>query len=192
MEPYLPITQINDFTFCPKSLYFGGIFRENRASETFHARPQTVGSAAHRRIDEGIYSTRADVLSGVTVYSERYGLVGKIDLFDVTSGVLTERKHSVSAVYPGLRYQLYAQAFALEEMGYAVNRLRIHALKDNRLYEVPLPNADDVAAFEAVLAAMRVYRPDDPIAVTAAKCRHCIYSPLCDLCEEENESAVLS
>lgn len=186
MEPYLAITQINDFTFCPKSLYFGGIFRENRTSETFHARPQTAGTAAHVRIDQGLYSTQAHVLSGITVYSERYGLLGRIDVFDTMSGILTERKNAVSAVYDGFRYQLYAQAFALQEMGYTVKRLRLHALRDNRTFEIPLPDAKATAAFEAVLASMRAYRPDTPVPVNPAKCRHCIYRSLCELYVEED------
>ena len=86
METYLTMTQINDFIFCPRSIYFHDIFRENTDAEFYRQTPQKRGLAAHEAIDAGTYSSRADVLAGTTVYCEKYKLVGRIDIFDTATG----------------------------------------------------------------------------------------------------------
>ena len=40
MESYLMITQLNDFIFCPRSIYFAGIYRESVSDEVYHQTPQ--------------------------------------------------------------------------------------------------------------------------------------------------------
>jgi len=192
MESYLMITQINDFTFCPRSIYFHDIYRNTTDEMTYHQTPQRVGQAAHTTVDEGTYSTRKTIITGMMVYSQKYNLLGRIDILDTDRQLLTERKHSVSAIYDGFRYQLYAQFFALTEMGYAVAQLRIHSTKDNRSYDIPLPTARDIEQFEQVLDEMKAFRLDSPFSPNPKKCARCIYSTLCDVCplEEENHDVV--
>lgn len=48
------------------------------------------------------------MLQGVSVYCEKYNLVGKIDVFDEKTGILTERKKKIKTVYDGYIYQIYA------------------------------------------------------------------------------------
>ena len=127
MEMYLMITQINDFIFCPRSLLFHDFLRDNFSPDNFRERPQIQGRAAHATIDQGNYSSRKDILQGTMVYSARYNLLGRIDLFDRRSGTLTERKYSITAVYDGFRYQLYAQYFAFTEAGFEVKSLNLHS-----------------------------------------------------------------
>ena len=115
------------------------------------------------------------------VFCEKYGLVGRIDVFDIQSGILVERKYSITAIYPGFRYQLYAQMFALMEMGYVVKELRLYSSKDNKRYIVPLPNEKEVEEFEQVLHSMRVYSLEDKFIRNINKCKHCIYRSLCDV-----------
>jgi CRISPR-associated protein Cas4 len=131
MESFWTMTQLNDFIFCPRSLYYSGIYRNTGSVELYHQAPQLNGKAAHEAVDEARYSSRKDVLQGITVYCEKYNLVGRIDTFDTATGVLTERKNSITAVYDGFRYQLYAQYFALSEMGDDVRALRLYSKKDN-------------------------------------------------------------
>ena len=182
MESMLTMTQLNDFVFCPNSLYYNGIYRASVGTETYHHTPQVDGLAAHAAVDEGRYSSRKDVLQGTMVFCAQYNLVGRIDVFDAASGVLTERKNSVTAVYPGFRYQLYGQCFALREMGYCVRKLRLYSKKGNRIYDVPLPDAKDRAEFEEVLARMWEWTPGAVFAPNPKKCGTCIYSPLCEWC----------
>lgn len=65
------------------------------------------GTAAHQTIDSGSYSTKTSVLSGIPVFCEGYGLTGKIDLFDISTGELVERKKKINMVFDGYIYQLY-------------------------------------------------------------------------------------
>lgn len=194
METYLMITQINDFIFCPRSLYFHDIYRNTMDDDVCYQTPQLIGRSAHETIDQGSYSTRKDVLMGTMVYSQQYRLLGRIDIFDLRSGLLVERKYSITAVYDGFRYQLYAQYFALREMGYRVQSMRLHSLKDNRNYEIALPGPEDVRSFEAVLRDINDYQLDSPFSPNHNKCVRCIYASLCDVCpiQEETQHDVIS
>lgn len=189
METYLMITQINDFIFCPRSLYFHDIYRNTTADDVCYQTPQLVGRAAHETLDQGTYSTRKDILTGTMVYSQQYRLLGRIDMLDLRSGLLVERKYSITAVYDGFRYQLYAQYFALKEMGYGLRAMRLHSLKDNRNYEVPLPLPEDIRAFETILDDINTYRLDIPFSPNLKKCMRCIYASLCDMCPIQEEFA---
>lgn len=183
MESYLLITQINDFIFCPRSIYFHNVYQQNFGEDMYQQTPQKIGQAAHQAIDEGHYSSRKDVLQGLTVYSEKYQLLGKIDTLDLSSGELTERKYSITWVYDGFRYQLYAQYFALLEMGYGVKRLKLYSKKSNKSYPIPLPDDNAIAEFEDVLEQIRSFSLEEPFSQNPCKCQNCIYSPLCDACK---------
>ncbi len=181
MESVLTMTQLNDFLFCPRSLYYSGIYRNGSAPEFYHQTPQITGSLAHEAIDEGRYSDCRRVLCGIMVFCEKYGLLGRIDVFDVASGILTERKYSVSAVYDGFRLQLYAQYFALTEMGFSVKKMRLHSRKDNKNYTVDLPVSRDIDFFEETLRRIRKWSAEDPFEnPNPQKCAKCIYAPLCE------------
>ena len=181
MEELLPITNLNDFLFCPRSLYFGNIFRNSLGQDGYQQTPQKIGLAAHQSIDTSSYSTRKNVLTGLMVVCEEFGLIGRIDVYDGDTQILTERKWSVSAVWEGFRLQLHAQFFALKEMGIPVISLRLHSKKDNRTYEVPLPDAKDSLRLSEVIAQMRSFRFDAPFEVNHRKCHGCIYRELCDI-----------
>lgn len=189
MEELLPITNINDFLFCPRSLYYGNIFRRSLGKDGFQQTPQKVGLAAHKTVDEDAYSTRKDVLTGLMVHCQTYGLIGRIDVYDARTGTLTERKWSVSAVWEGYRMQLYAQLRALEESGHSVMALKLHSKKDNRTYQVPLPTSSDCRRLEEILEEMRSFRLDAPFHANPRKCAGCIYRELCDVYVEESAPA---
>ena len=107
--------------------------------------------------------------------------MGCIDVLDTESHTLTERKYSVTAVYDGFRFQLYAQYFALSEMGYCVKRMRLHSVKDNRNYEIPLPDEAGIKSFEQTLQAIRSFDLFQPYTADSAKCGRCIYCQICDM-----------
>ena len=186
MESYLMITQINDFIFCPRSLLFHDFLRSNYSLDNFRETPQVRGLAAHSAIDNGTYSAKKNILQGTMVYSYQYGLLGRIDIFDIAAGSLVERKYSITAIYDGFRYQLYAQYFALKEMGYTVNSLSLYSSKDNRKYKIAIPEKAEIAAFEAVLKQIRTYDPEKDFSPpNLIKCRHCNYREICSFFPEE-------
>lgn len=150
MESYIQISKINDFIFCPYSLYYHSIY-ENFSEKTYHSSPQTKGKIKHENIDEGRYSTAKKFLQGTSVYCEKYGLCGKIDVYDQENKFLIERKNKVVKIYDGYRYQLYAQYFCLKEMGYEVEKMFIHSLSDNKRYEIGLPAGSELEKFEKTI-----------------------------------------
>lgn len=97
MEEPILISTINDFIFCPISIYFHNLYGDLKR-EIFQSDKQLNGTYAHKTIDTGSYSSRKDILQGLDIYSEQYNLIGKIDVFDVRSGILTERKRQVKTL----------------------------------------------------------------------------------------------
>ncbi len=156
MESYIQISKINDFLYSPQSLYLHSVY-ESFDTDIYHEEAQVEGKLNHANIEEGKYSTAKRYLQGTTVYSEKYNLGGKIDIYDQETKTLIERKTKIKKVHQGHRFQLYAQMFALEEMGYKVEKLRIQSLKDNQRYDIPLPDHIDISDFERTIKQMREY-----------------------------------
>lgn len=181
MEGYIPISYLNDFIFCPRSIYFHQLHGE-LTTRLYHDRPQIEGKAAHTAIDEKCYSSRRSILQGIDIYSEQYRICGKIDLFDVESGLLTERKKHIANIYDGYVFQIYAQYYGLTEMGYNVKSLRFYSCDDNKIYPVKLPAEDQrmQAAFEETVCKINSYDLRNFVQTNRKKCENCIYEPLCD------------
>ena len=184
MENTIRITQLYDFLFCPYSIYLHNIY-ESLNEWQYHDAPQIKGKQAHKSVDDGSYSTRASEVSGMAVYSERYGLAGNIDQYFIGNecghNKLVERKRTIKNIYDGFKLQLYAQYYCMLEMGFKVDSLYFHSLTDNRSYELEIPDSNIQLWFEGHLKAVRDYDPSVTLAgVNINKCRHCIYRELCD------------
>ena len=181
MEQPIIVSNLNDFIFCPASIYFHR-FYEDLSTMLFQSECQLAGTHVHKKVDSGGYSTRRNVLQGINVYSEKYHLSGRIDVFDESAGVLTERKKKVNVIYDGYIFQLYAQCFGLREAGYQVKKLRIHSYDDNKNYDIPLPEDDPVmkAKFEKTIDSMLDFQLADFEPTNPKKCENCIYRSLCD------------
>ncbi len=174
-------TQLNDFIFCPASIYFHMLYGETDRM-LYQSQSQIRGTDAHKTIDSGNYSTRKNILTGLSVYCEEFGLIGKIDLYDAEKRLLMERKRTVKVIYDGYVFQVYAQCFALREMGYEVEKIVIHSLTDNKNYAVPLPEKDEkmLEKFKQTIYDIRTFRLDEFEQTNIEKCKNCIYEPACD------------
>ena len=175
------ISQLNDFIFCPASIYFHGLYG-NENTRLFQRTDQVNGTASHRAVDEGNYSTRKSILTGLDIYSEKYGLIGKIDIYDVEKKELVERKKKIKTIYDGYVFQVYAQYYGLLEMGYETKRIFLYSMDDNKRYSIPLPD-DDVPMkdrFEETVAAIRAFKMESFTQTNPEKCQGCIYEPSCD------------
>lgn len=180
MQSLIQISKINDFIFCPKSLYLHTIY-ENFSEKTYHELPQARGKIKHENIDARRYSTAKKYLQGLEVYSEEFGLVGKIDIFDTENKILIERKNKIKKIYDGYRYQLYAQYFCLREMGFQIDSIYLHSLSDNKRYKINIPSKNERAEFEEIIRKIRNFNPaKDIIVKNPSKCARCIYNNLCD------------
>lgn len=175
MDSAIPISAINDFLYCPKSLYLHAIY-SSFEKNTYHDTPQVLGAIAHENIEKGEYTTSKHILQGLSVYSSRLGVKGKIDIYDAKNHFLIERKYRVKQIYTGFKYQLFAQMYCLEEAGMPVERLFIQSLSDNKRYEIPLPTPDEKKEFEAVIQKMQSFKESDLRDHTCRHCQNNIYS----------------
>lgn len=181
MDNLIKITQINDFIFCPASIYFHNLYGD-RETTTYQRKEQINGSHAHKNIDEGTYTTSRNILMGMDVYSEEFGLIGKIDMYDKEKGLLRERKKKIRVIYDGYIFQLYAQLYSLREMGYSVNCIQLYSMDDNKVYKINLPENDTEMnkKFRDTIRAIKEFSLDSFQQDNKDKCRNCIYQPACD------------
>ena len=176
----ISIANLNDFVFCPASIYFHGMDSE---SEDFLYKDtyQINGTSAHEKSDTRHYSTRKSMLQAIEVYSTRFNIIGKIDTFDAERGILTERKKQIKTIFDGYVFQLYAQYYSLKEMGYTVNEIRLYSMDDNKVYKIDLPEENVLMAekFENIILDMNKFDISDFHQDNILKCEKCIYEPLC-------------
>ncbi len=180
-ENPISISNLNDFIFCPISIYFHQLYGATDDIQ-MQSTCQINGSAAHESIDNQRYSTSNNVLQGAPVISEEYGLIGRIDLFYADKGILVERKRQIKKIFDGYIFQLYAQYFGLTEMGYYVTKLQLYSSVDNKKYDVPLPEDNEkmLSKFKKVINDMHNFDIETFYQENREKCCNCIYEPACD------------
>lgn len=179
MEELIAITTINDFMFCPASIFFHGMY-DGVEGLLYKESPQLLGTKAHRHIDNGTDYSK-DIVSGIAVYSEQFGLIGKIDRYRISTRTLTECKRSIPQLYDGYVFQLYAQYFGILEAGFSIDRICLYDIKHNRTHPVALPedNPRMMDEFIRTLDAMRNFDLSTFSPHNASKCRSCIYADIC-------------
>lgn len=181
MEEPIPATCLNDFIFCPASIYFHRMY-DGMNVRTFQNKSQINGSAAHETIDNNCYSTSRVILTSLEVYSEEYMLICKIDVYNENTKTLIERKKKIQRIYNGYIFQLYAQYFCMKEMGYDVKRLQLYSMDDNKKYNISLPEdtPEMLEKFKDVINRIISFDMETFIQTNPEKCRNCIYEPACD------------
>lgn len=143
---------------------------------------QIAGTKAHEKVDEKKYSSSKHILMSLDVFCEKYKIAGKIDIFDIKTGCLTERKKKIKSIYDGYIFQLYGQYFALQEMGYNVKKFQLYSMDDNKTHSILLPENNPVmlSKFEQTIEKMRNFDMTIFTQSNPAKCQNCIYEPACD------------
>lgn len=185
MEDYISISTLNDFIFCPYSIYLHNVYME-ADEDVYHATPQTRGRAAHDTVDKKAASTRKGDLMSLPVCSENFGVMGKIDIYRQQDKLLIERKYQMKQIFQGQIFQLWAQYFCMIEMGYEVKHLAFYEVTTNKMLPVALPCDADKTDLLDFIVRFRNYNPTDQINVNPNKCLHCIYCNLCDKTDSEN------
>lgn len=185
MENYISISNLNDFIFCPYSIYLHNVYMDTD-EEIYHAIPQTRGKAAHESIDKKTYSNRISDIMSLPVYSDELGVYGKIDLYKESEHKLIERKYQLKQIYQGQIYQLWAQYFCLIEMGYKVESIAFYETSINKNHTIPLPSDEDKRMLIEFINTFRMFNPTEFIADNPIKCLNCIYCNLCDKTDSDN------
>lgn len=181
MENIISATYLNDFIFCPASLYFHRMYMELDNS-VFQETVQINGTNAHRTVDQGEYSTRKDIVTALDAYSEKFNIICRVDILDKSRKTIVERKNVIHKIYDGFVFQMYAQFFAVTEMGYEVEHLELYSMLDNKKYTIPLPNEDLMMLdkFEKTIDAMQKFDINNFKQTNIEKCVNCIYEAVCD------------
>jgi CRISPR-associated protein Cas1 len=190
---YLPARMVNEFVYCPRLFYYEwveGQFRES--ADTLE------GKFQHRRVDQGEGALPgAGEIEGeelktrsVTLASDRHGLIARIDLLEVSGGVVTpvDYKHGRPRetetgleAWPADRVQLAVHALILRDNGYrteegvifyAKTRQRVRVVFDEALLEETLRA---VAEARATAAGGRL----PPPLVDSPKCPGCSLVGIC-------------
>ena len=153
----------------------------------YHASPQVKGKIAHESIDNKKASTLSNDIISLSVYSEKYGLIGKIDIYKKKEKKIIERKNRISNIYRGQIYQLWAQMFCLQEMGYEVDQLAFYEISTNKMIPISKPTEEEIKEFEMFIDEFKKFDPEDSeLYVNQNKCNHCIYCNICEKSIEEN------
>ena len=181
MEETIIISYLNDFIFCPISIYFHKLYG-NLDRNLYQTEYQINGTNAHKAVDNKTYSTSKNILQGIDIYSHKYGIEGKIDIFNINKGELVERKNKIKQIYDGYVFQIYAQYYGLTEMGYKVKKLNLYSMSDNKKYNIKLPTEDleMKIKFEKLIQNIHEFDIENFQQKNGEKCKTCIYEPACD------------
>ena len=185
MDGYVSFSQLNDFSFCLYSLYVHTLYESYKTS-IYHDTPQTEGKAAHETIDDGTYKRKGWVTS-MPLCSPSLQIFGKCDLFHPASGVLVERKRTIRNIYDGQKFQVWAQALCLIEMGYVVREIYLHSLTDNIRHTLPVPDDAIKSLIQSEVKKIQNFTLNQKeSSPSSSKCAHCIYATLCPIATLSN------
>jgi CRISPR-associated exonuclease Cas4 len=172
----ITLSALQHVSYCPRQ--YALIYLEQEFEDNVHTQR---GQAAHQRVDEGMSGflpSGVEVRRSLSLYSHRWGLVGKSDVVEF---------HPDGAVFPveykqGRRraskhdnIQLAAQALCLEEMlGIAVAKGAIYHTSSHKRREVAIDEALRTQVEEAI-ALVRAIRASGqlPPPVGDSRCKEC-------------------
>jgi len=180
MEENIIISNLNDYIFCPRSIYYHNLYY-GVDTKSYHGSSQVKGNIAHESIDTGKYSSKKTILKGADIYSEELGVVGKIDLYDSEKKELIERKNKITKIYYGYYLQIYAQYYCLREMGFEVKKIKLYSISDNKSYYLELPTQKEKNNLIQIINEIKAFNLEDKhFSQNKNKCEMCIYKDLCD------------
>lgn len=185
MEEYISLSTLNDFIFCPYSIYLHNVYMSS-SEDSYHSTSQTVGKNSHQTIDTNTYSTSKNDIIGLNIFSNELGIIGKIDIYKADKKLLLERKYKLTEIYKGQIYQLWGQYFCMEEMGYKIEKLAFYSISTNKTFSIEIPSQNDYNELNNFINQFKQFNIETEINISINKCRHCIYCNLCDKMEVEN------
>lgn len=192
---YMPARMLNEFVYCPRLYYYEhveGVFAHNR---------ETVeGALRHSTVDEGSGAlTSADELKpdeaiharSVTLSSEQYGLIAKMDLIqgdqqavlpvDYKRGKPRTGDDGDLEVWDADRVQLAVQALVLRDNGYRCDEAVVYYVTTKQRVRVPIDEATVAWALDMLRQAREAAasRRIPPPLVDSPKCPRCSLVGIC-------------
>ena len=74
----------------------------------------------------------------------------------------------------------------MKEMGYEVENLAFYEISTNKTISLDLPTEIEKNELESFIDKFKMFDPSESIQINENKCRHCVYSNLCDKTSVEN------
>lgn len=186
MSDYILLSELNDFIFCPYSIYLHNVYM-GMSGDLYKATPQTKGSIAHQGIDQKNGSTKKGDIMSLHVYSDELGILGVIDVYKEDKHLLIERKNQLKKIFRGQIYQLWGQYFCMKEMGFQVEHLAFYEISTNKMITLNLPGEAEKKEMADFIEQFKSYDPEhSQVIVNHNKCVHCIYCNLCDKTDSDN------
>jgi CRISPR-associated protein Cas1 len=192
LPEYLPARMVNEFVYCPRLFFYEfveGIFRESGDT--------VEGAHLHKRVDkEGSALPLPEDLpddlktKAITLSSESLRVIAKIDLLNVTDGVVAPvdykrgRPREVDErieMWPSDRVQVALQAMLLRENGYDCREAVVYYAATKQRVRVTL---DEALVAETVLAVRGAWAAAQGGLIPAPledspKCPGCSLAPIC-------------
>ncbi|GGJ03894.1 CRISPR-associated protein Cas4 [Alicyclobacillus cellulosilyticus] len=179
-DALIPISALEHYAYCPRQcalIHVEQTFDENRFT--------LGGRMAHARVDaEHVLSARGhQILTGLTVWSDRYGLIGRCDVVELRDGrpYPVEFKRGTTSRRLCHQVQLCAQVLCLEEMfGVDIPEGAIYHVSSRRRTRVALTTALREQT-QRILREVRAMLQSQtlPPAVRDARCNHCSLQDAC-------------
>jgi CRISPR-associated protein Cas1 len=203
LPEYLPARMVNEFVYCPRLFFYewvDGLFKES--VDTIE------GSLQHKRVDQqGPALPEAPTLTdesgqplktrALTLSSDRYRLIAKLDLLEVDANGLTtpiDYKHGAPRetpqgldLWPPDRIQSAIQAILLRENGYRCEEALVFYAKTRQRVRLPITDALITEVLAEVEKAWATASAGilPPALIESPKCHGCSLAPIC-LPEESN------
>lgn len=193
---YLPARMLNEFVYCPRLFFYEhveGVFAHNR---------ETVeGALRHAKIDQGkgelapadeLPAADAIHSRSVTLSSEKYALIAKLDLIEGDGGLVTpvdykrgspreDRDTGELAAWDADRVQLAVQALVLQDNGYRCEEAIVYYVATKQRVRVPVDGElvaftlDSLRQARELAASGRI----PPPLVDSPKCPRCSLVGIC-------------
>ncbi len=193
---YLPARMLNEYVYCPRLFYYEWV-----ESVFAHNRETVEGALRHAKLDD-----RQDALApaeelgpdeqlhsrSVTLSSDEHGLIAKMDLVEVSQGVVTPVDYKRGAprknddtgqpeAWDADRVQLAVQALILRANGYVCEEGVIYYVATKQRVRVPVDEALAAETLRALGEARDVAASDQipPPLVDSPKCPRCSLVGIC-------------
>jgi CRISPR-associated protein Cas1 len=193
---YLPARMLNEFVYCPRLFFYEhveGVFAHNR---------ETVeGALRHAKLDQGKGELApADDLPAeesihsrsVTLSSEAYRLIAKMDLIEAEDGVVTpvdykrgspreDRETDEITAWDPDRVQLAVQALVLRDNGYRCDEAVVYYVATKQRVRVPVDDALVTMTLDALGQAreLAISGRIPPPLIDSPKCPRCSLVGIC-------------
>lgn len=182
MDDPIPISALQHYAFCPRQCAY--IHIERLWQDNFLT---AKGNQLHERVNSNESEKRGNIKTerSVQVSSERYGLVGQLDLLEIESEPFKltpiEYKRGIPKVNDCDRIQLCAQVLCLEEMrNVSINRAALWYWQVRKRDWIEIDESIRNLTIDTINAVHKLIQSNSlPKAIYTTSCKACSFFDIC-------------